>query len=131
MLKMINDFSFSNPFKEPGALVLYLGTAPDNVERTEEALAQQIVRIRSEPVDAVELARAKNYLLGKYEMDRRTNERRAWYLAFYEAEDVGADYPDRYRREVERVTASDILRVAQRYLTNLTTVVLRPPASAR
>ena len=122
--------SFYDPVKEPGALVLYLGTAPENVERAEQGLAREIERIRSEPVEAAELARAKNYLLGKYEMDRRTNERRAWYLAFYELEDVGADYPERYRRDVERVTAADVLRVARRYLSALTTVVLRPPASA-
>jgi predicted Zn-dependent peptidase len=120
--------SYYAPVKEPGALVLYLGTASENVERAEQGLAREIERVRTESVDAAELARAKNYLLGKYEMDRRTNERRAWYLAFYELEDAGADYPERYRRAVERVTAADVLRVARRYLTTLTTVVLRPPA---
>jgi zinc protease len=122
--------SYYDPVKEPGALVLYLGTAPDNAERAEAALGREIERIRTEPVGADELTRAKNYLLGKYEMDRRTNERRAWYLGFYELQDVGADYPERYRRDVERVTAADVLRVAQRYLTGFTTVVLRPGASA-
>jgi predicted Zn-dependent peptidase len=122
--------SYYDPVKEPGALVLYLGTAPENVERAEAALGREIERIRREPVAAEELTRAKNYLLGRYEMDRRTNERRAWYLGFYELEDVGAEYPERYRGDVERVTAADVLRVAQRYLTGLTTVVLRPAAAA-
>lgn len=122
--------SYYDPVKESGALVLYLGTAPENVERAEAALGREIERIRTEPVEPAELTRAKNYLLGKYEMDRRTNERRAWYLGFYELEDVGADYPERYRRDVDRVAAADVLRVAQRYLTGLTTVVLRPPVTA-
>jgi predicted Zn-dependent peptidase len=121
--------SYYDPVKDAGALVLYLGTAPENVERAEVALAGEIERIRSEPVTAAELTRAKNYLLGKYEMDRRTNERRAWYLGFYRLEDVGADYPERYRRDVAAVSAADVQRVAQRYLTGLTTVVLRPPPS--
>ena len=122
--------SYYDPVKDPGALVLYLGTAPENVEQAEQGLGREIERIRTEPVSSAELARAKKYLLGRYEMDRRTNERRAWYLGFYDVEGVGADYPERYRRDVERVGATDVLRVARRYLTGLTTVVLRPPAAA-
>jgi len=50
----------------------------------------------------------------------------AWYDAFYENEGVGQDYPDRYRKAVEAVTAADVLRVAKQYLEKVTTVVLRP-----
>jgi predicted Zn-dependent peptidase len=59
-------------------------------------------------------------------MDRRTNERQAWYLAFYELQGQGRDYPERYRRAVEAVTATDVQRVARRYLGNSTTLVLGP-----
>jgi type III pantothenate kinase len=86
-----------------------------------------IERIRKERVGEDELRRAKNYLLGRYEMDRRTNERQAWYLGFYTVEGVGREYPDRYRRAVEAVTAADVQRTAQTYLTTLTSVVLQPP----
>ena len=78
---------------------------------------------------ADELARAKGYLLGRYAMDRRTNERLAWYLAFYEVEGVGRAYPDRYRARVEAVTAADVQRVARTYLASPTTVILGPPLS--
>lgn len=120
--------SYYDPVKEAGALVLYLGTAPGNAGNAEQALAREIERIRNEPVDAGELARAKNFLLGKYDMDRRTNERRAWYEAYYTLEHV-VGYPARYRRAVEAVTAADVQRVARRYLNSLTTVVLSPPAA--
>jgi len=118
--------AFFDPVRDPGALIVYLGTAPDNAARAEEALRKEIERVRSEPVGAEELQRAKGYLLGNYEMDRRTNGRQAWYLAFYEIESVGQDYPDRYRRAVEAVTPDAVLRAARAYLTTLTTVVLRP-----
>jgi predicted Zn-dependent peptidase len=121
--------AFYEPLKEPGTLVLYLGTAPENAARAEEALMRELTRIRAERVGNDELARAKAYLLGRYAMDRRTNERQAWYLAFYEVEGVGADYPERYRRAVEAVTADDVLRVARTYLGTPTTVVVRPPPS--
>jgi zinc protease len=121
--------SFYDPVREPGALILYLGTSPESAAGAEAALMNEVARVRSEPVSAEELRRAKGYLLGNYEMDRRTNARLAWYLAFYAVERVGDDYPERYRRAVEAVTAADVRRVAQTYLSTLTTVVLRPPAA--
>lgn len=118
--------SYYDAMRGPGALTLYLGTAPDNAVRAEEALRAEIARIRTEPVGADELNRAKGYLLGRYAMDRRTNERQAWYLAFYELAGVGQDYPERYRGAVEAVTAADVQRVAQKYLAAPTTFVLQP-----
>ncbi len=121
--------SYYDPTREPGALILYLGTAPANAARAEQALLAQVARIRTAPIGEDELRRAKGYLLGRYVMDRRTNERLAWYLAFYDTEHVPVDYPDRYRRAVENVSVQDVLRVAQRYLATPTTLVLGPPAA--
>jgi zinc protease len=118
--------AYYDPVREPGALVLYLGTAPENSVKAEEALLQEIERVRNDLVGDQELARAKGYLLGRYAMDRRTNERQAWYAAFYELEGVGQDFAERYRRAVAAVTAADVQRVARQYLATRTTVVLRP-----
>ncbi len=118
--------SYYDPVRDPGALILYLGTAPENAAKAEEGLRREIDRIRTDPVSDDELRRAKGYLLGRYTMDRRTNEREAWYLAFYEVEGVGQDYSERYRKAVETVTPADVLRVAKQYLEKVTTVVLRP-----
>jgi predicted Zn-dependent peptidase len=121
--------AYYDPVKEPGALVLYLGTSPESAERAEAALLREVARLRAEGVAADELQRAKGYLLGNDTMDRRTNARQAWYLAFHEIEEVGADFTERYRRAIERVTADDVFRVARTYLERLTIVVVRPPAS--
>jgi predicted Zn-dependent peptidase len=119
--------AFYEPVREQGALVLYLGTAPENAAKAEEGLKQEIDKIRRERVGEEELRRAKNYLLGRYEMDRRSNERQAWYLGFYTVENVGLDYGTRYRRAVEAVSAADVQRAAQTYLASLTSIVLQPP----
>lgn len=121
--------AFYEPVREPGAVVLYLGTAPDNVERAERALLAEIERVRRQAIGAGELERAKGFLLGNYAMDRRTNARQAWYMAFYEVEGVGQDFPERYRRSVAAVTTEDVQRVARTYLDPLTVMVLRPPAA--
>lgn len=121
--------AFYEPMKEPGVLVLYLGTKPETAAPAEQALLAEIARVKREPVPPTELARAKRYLLGRYAMDRRTSERLAWYLAFYDVEGVGADYPERYRAAVEAVTAADVQRAATTYLAAPVTLVLgpRPP----
>lgn len=120
--------AFFDPVRGPGAFVVYMGTAPENAARAEQALAREIERIRAERVSDAELRRAKAYLLGTFAMDRRTNARQAFYLAFFEVLGVGYDFPVRYRAAVEAVTADDLLRVARAYLHPLTTVVVEPPA---
>src|SRR2546430_9139523 len=78
--------SYYDPVREPGVLVLYLGTAPENAQKAESALLGEVERIRREPVSADELTRAKGYLLGRYVMHRPTNKRLVWYLLFYSIE---------------------------------------------
>lgn len=118
--------AFYEPVRGPGALIVYLGTAPQNAPRAEQALVREVERVRSERVTADELRRAKGYLLGNYAMDRRTNARQAWYLAFYELQGVGIDFPARYRRAIGAVTVEDVLRAARTYLDDRTVVVLGP-----
>ena len=118
-----------NPSRvEPSVLVAYLGTAPTNADRAEEGMLRELGRIAQERVSPEELARAKSYLLGQFNLDRRTNARLAWYQAFFEAAGVGYDFAPRYVRAVEAVTADDLLRVAQTYLSRPTVVSLRPAA---
>ena len=104
-----------------------LGTAPANVSKAEAALREQLARIQREPVSDQELRVGKAYLLGSLEMDRRTNARQAWYLAFYEIAGVGYEFLDRYTARVRQVTAAEVQQVAQRYLSPLSTVVVAPP----
>lgn len=110
----------------PGYLLSYLGTARENVDAAEAGMLHEIARIRADEVTPAELERAKAYILGNLEMDRRTNGRQAWYLAYFELLGAGWDFPDPYARAIAAVTAADVQRAAQRYLTRPTIVVLRP-----
>jgi len=112
----------------PGVLYMQLGTAPANQARAEAAMLGELERIRRDPVNPSELNRAKAYLLGQFALDRRTNARLAWYDAFFEVLGVGPDFADRYTRDVEAVTADDLLRVARTYLAAPTIVTLGPTA---
>jgi predicted Zn-dependent peptidase len=111
-----------------GMLVAYLGTAPANATRAEEAMREEVTRLAREPLRPGEVARAKAYLLGQFALDRRTNARLAWYQAFFESAGVGYDFAERYVRAVEAVTPADLERVARTYLASPTVVRLEPPA---
>jgi zinc protease len=109
-----------------GFLVAHIGTAPPNAQRSEEGMTQQIERVGTERLSQAELARAKRYLLGQFDLDRRTNARLAWYAAFFEISRVGQDFAEAYGRSVEAVTVDDLLRVARTYLSAPTVVRLEP-----
>jgi predicted Zn-dependent peptidase len=89
-------------------------------------MLRELGRVARERVTPEELARAKSFLLGQFNLDRRTNARLAWYQAFFEAAGVGYDFADRYMKAVQSVTADDLLRVAQTYLAAPAIVSLRP-----
>jgi len=110
----------------PIFFVAYLGTAPASATAAEAGILRELERIREAPISGEELARAKAYVRGQLVMDRRTNVRLAWYLAFFETVGAGWDYPDRYARALEAVTADDVARAAERYLTRPSIVVLQP-----
>jgi zinc protease len=112
----------------PTFLIAYLGTAPASAAAAEAGVLQELERVRAAPISGDELARAKAYIRGQLVMDRRTNARLAWYLAFFETVGAGWDFPDRYSRAIDAVTVEDVARAAERYLTRPTIVVLQPPA---
>jgi len=101
---------------DTGYFVAQLGTGPENLSRAQASLKKELERIREEPPSADELRVAKAYLLGNFAMDRRTNERQAWYLASYELAGVGHEFLDRYVAAVRAVTPADVRRVARTYL---------------
>ena len=113
---------------EPGYFLALLGTAPENRDKAEAALREQLERIQRQPISAEELRVAKAYVLGSLAMDRRTNARQAWYLGFIDEAGVGADYLDRYAAQIRAVTAADVQKAAERYLATVRTVVVHPPA---
>ena len=111
---------------DQSGFVAILGTAPDNVPKAEAALAAQLERARNEPASEAEVAVARAYVLGSQAMDRQTNARQAWYLAFYETAGVGYEFLDRYAAAVKKVTPADVQRVAKKYATTVRTVIVKP-----
>jgi predicted Zn-dependent peptidase len=109
-----------------GRVVLHIGTAPENVEAAEAGLRREVERLAGELVPDEELGRTTAYLSGSFVLDRRTNERQSFYLAFYEAMGVGAEYVMHYPGLLEEIDATAVLRAARRHLVEPAVVVVGP-----
>jgi predicted Zn-dependent peptidase len=58
-------FTFQSLYAHAGQIGLYVGTRPENVREVAEVIAAELARIRSEPVGAEELERAKDNVKGR------------------------------------------------------------------
>ncbi|HEV8673921.1 MAG TPA: pitrilysin family protein [Methylomirabilota bacterium] len=84
--------------------------------RLREVLAlvrAELVRLRQERVSDEEVARARAYLVGSFPLRMDTNAEVAALLIGIEQFGLGLDYPARYRRAIEAVTADDVLRAVR------------------
>jgi predicted Zn-dependent peptidase len=109
-----------------GRLVVHIGTAPENVPAAEAGIRREVERLATEPVSADEIGRTIAYLTGAFQLDRRTNARQSFYLAFYETMGVGADYVARYPTLLEAVSVEDVLRATRQHLVDPAVVVVGP-----
>ncbi|MHA3840445.1 M16 family metallopeptidase [Sphingomonas aestuarii] len=87
-----------------------------SVEEAETALAAEIARMRDEPVNAAELAEAKNEILASALAARETFSSRAFSIGEALVRTGDPRSLDARLAAVSRVTAADIQRVARTYL---------------
>ncbi len=118
--------SFYPTRREASRLVIHIGTAPANAGRAESGILGEVERLHEEPVPDEELAGAKAFLCGAFDLDLRTNGRQSLYLGFFELAGVGHAYVVRYREVVEGVTAAEVQRVARRYLVEPAVATVGP-----
>ncbi len=113
-------------YRRKGMLAAYIGTAGDNLDRAEDRLWGQIRLLRETPVTAEELDRARNSIRGSYLRSRERNTARARTLAVHYHMGLGPDFVDRFQEQVQAVTSRDVMRVANKYFLEPTTVIIRP-----
>lgn len=77
----------------------------------------ELERIRAEDVPPQELQDAKNYLTGVFPIRLETQEGLTGQIVATQLYELPADYLATYRDKINAVTASDIRRVANQYIT--------------
>ncbi len=101
---------------DPGMFAFYIATSPDKRDAAIEGMREQIERIRQEAIPDEEIERAKNYIIGTYEVGIQTNSAQASALAFNELYGLGyAEYME-YPERIKEVTAKKALEAARKFL---------------
>lgn len=101
------------PARYGGMFLVEFQSENARVREVLTVVREELVRLRHERVGDDELAQAKAYLIGSFPLRMGTNGEVAALLLNIEQFGLGLDYPTRYRRAIEGVTADDVFRAVR------------------
>ncbi len=99
----------------PGSFEVGMGTKSQTTAAGIEALSKEVRRMVEEPVTAEELQRAKDSILNSFVFQFDSKEKILRQQMTYEYYGYPADFLDRYRGSVGKVTAADVSRAARKH----------------
>ncbi len=112
-----------------GFFGVYLATEPKNISRVKGLIKEEFMKVKEDGITPEELERAKNYIVGNYELGLQRNIDVARNMAIYELYGLGYDYPFLYSEKIFSVTQEDILNTADEYIDfgSMVISVVSPP----
>lgn len=102
-----------------GIFMTYIGTNPEKLGYSKQKIKNEIERLKIEFVSDTELQDAKNRLKGSFIIAQETNAEKASVIGLFEALGFGYDFYDKYIKMIDETSASDIIRVANKYFNNI------------
>ena len=112
-------YSVSAFFKQamdPGLFAIYIAVAPDKKDEAIEAILAEFKKITTEEITPAELDRARNSIIGNYEIALQNVSSQAADMTNNELYGLGFDFGEEYTRKIEAVTVEDVLRVAKKFI---------------
>lgn len=103
-------------FDHPGVLRLSMGTKSATTVESILALDEQIDDLAKHPISEAEIKRAKDSILNGFVFNLDSPEKILRERMAYEFYGYPADYLDKFRAGVEKVTLADVTRAASKYL---------------
>jgi zinc protease len=108
--------SFSASYDHPGIFYVIAATKSASTVAATQAMLEEIGHLKTQPPTPAELSKAKDQLLNSFVFhydspDKVLNEQVT--LAFY---GYPLDFLDKYKAAIEKVTAADVTRVANKYI---------------
>ncbi len=108
--------SVVNARKYSGGFQVALQTKNESAGEAVQLVLGEIQKIRRAPVSYKELDGAKRYLTGSFPLRLDSNTKLAAFLSLIEFYGLGLEYMERYPSIIHKVSAEDVLRVANLYL---------------
>ncbi len=99
-----------------GSIACYIACAPEKKREAQKGLWSEIYRIQQELPRKEELQRAKNWLIGRYQISLQTPSAKAMDMAMNELYGLGYDFSQKYPDLIKKVTARQVQEVAKKYL---------------
>jgi zinc protease len=117
--------------QDPGLFSVDATLSPDKLSSALEAIAEEIGKIALEPLNDLDLSRAKTMAEAAFVYAMESMAGQARTLAFFEIMTGDMHQADDYLERVKRVTSKDISRVARTYLRpeNLSLGIMAPTGS--
>jgi zinc protease len=108
--------SFGAAYDHPGLFAVGLGTKSSSTDAATKATLDEVRKLRTEPPTEAELRKAKDDLLNSFIFNYDSPEKVLGQQITLAVYGYPPDFLERYRAGVERVTAADVARVAQKYV---------------
>ncbi|MBE7710518.1 MAG: insulinase family protein [Cyanobacteria bacterium SIG31] len=102
-----------------GIFVTYIGTNPETLDYSKNKINAEIERLKMEFVSDSELQDAKDRLKGSFLIALETNSEKASTVGLFESINLGYDFYEKYIKMIDDVSASDIIRVSNKYFNNI------------
>ena len=102
-----------------GVFMTYIGTNPETLNFSKSKIFSEIEKLKMEFVSDTELKDAKDRLKGGFIIAMETNSEKASIVGLFEALGFGYDFLDNYVKMIDEITASDIIKVANKYFNNI------------
>ena len=100
----------------PGLTILEIGTKTETTVEAIKGLWEQVELLKKDPPTEAEMKRAKDQILNSFIFNFDTPAKVLHEQETYEFYGYPSDFLEKYRAGVEKVTAADVLRVANQYL---------------
>ena len=102
-----------------GSFLTYIGTNPQSLAYSKSKIDKEIEKLKMEFVSDNELSDAKARLKGGFIVAMETNSEKASTVGFFESMGFGYDFLPSYVKMIDEVSASDIIKVANKYFNNI------------
>src|SRR6266478_1722785 len=103
-------------FDHPGILQFYVSTKSASTVEAIQALYAQIDKLKTNPITDAEVLKAKDSILNAFVFNFDTPDKVLRERMAYEYYGYPADFLERYRAGIEKITAADVARVWPKYL---------------
>ena len=100
----------------PGLTILQIATKTETTTEAIKGLWEQVDLLKKQPPTELELKRAKDQILNSFVFNFDTPAKVLHEQETYEFYNYPGDFLEKYRAGVEKVTAADVLRVANQYV---------------